>query len=240
MTSTQALEDAEVRRNNAQSDLVAARSRWPPPASSCAAPRCARPSTAWSASARSRPATRRRSARNCQGDRPAQHALRGPGLGRPHARAEARPGGELPRQRLSRRTSRQGAAHRRRGQRHDAAGGGRGGLRRPGPAPRWRACSPKGASRPAAQQALAARGGAVRAAKRRLSGAWTGGQLRKVPVSWASATRAAATGRCWRAGRRRPHPAQPGQHAGRRPAVEYATPAAARLRRRCRWPAPPK
>jgi membrane fusion protein (multidrug efflux system) len=64
MSSVQALDDAEVRRNNAQSDLVAARARESTARSSCSAPRCARPLTAWSASARSRPATRPRWARN--------------------------------------------------------------------------------------------------------------------------------------------------------------------------------
>jgi multidrug efflux pump subunit AcrA (membrane-fusion protein) len=47
MTSMQALEDAEVRRNNAQSDLVAARARWCRRARCSSAPRCAHRSTAW-------------------------------------------------------------------------------------------------------------------------------------------------------------------------------------------------
>ena len=64
MTSMQALEDAEVRRNNAQSELVAAKARVVSARQQLRAPRCARRSTAWSASARSRPATPRRSARS--------------------------------------------------------------------------------------------------------------------------------------------------------------------------------
>jgi len=64
MTSVQALDDAEVRRNNAQSDLVAARARESTASSSCSAPRCGHRLTAWSASARCRRATRRKWARN--------------------------------------------------------------------------------------------------------------------------------------------------------------------------------
>jgi multidrug efflux pump subunit AcrA (membrane-fusion protein) len=70
MTSMQALEDAEVRRNNAQSDLVAAKARV--------------------VSARQMlqgVVGRHRADRQGagQGDRPAQHALRRAGVGRPHA-----------------------------------------------------------------------------------------------------------------------------------------------------------
>ena len=64
MTSMQALEDTEVRRNNAQSDLVAARARAATARQQLAARRCARPSTGYSASARSRPATPRKWARS--------------------------------------------------------------------------------------------------------------------------------------------------------------------------------
>lgn len=64
MTSMQALEDAEVRRNNAQSDLVAAKARVVSRARCCIAPRCARRSTAWSASAACPRATPRRWARS--------------------------------------------------------------------------------------------------------------------------------------------------------------------------------
>jgi hypothetical protein len=101
MTSAQALDDAEVRRNNAQSDLVAARSREATAASSCAAPRCARPSTAWSASARPRRATRRRWARNwLKVIDPRSMRFEGLVSADRMQRTAARAGGELPRQRL--------------------------------------------------------------------------------------------------------------------------------------------
>lgn len=66
MTSQQGLEDAEMRRNSAQSEHLAAKARvWPAPRSSWPAPRCARRSTAWSARSGPRPATPLRSARSC-------------------------------------------------------------------------------------------------------------------------------------------------------------------------------
>ena len=117
MTSMQALEDAEVRRNTAQSELAAAEARVVLGAPAAAPHRGAR-------------AVRRRGQRPqglrrrhragrqgaAQGDRPAQHALRGPGLGRPHARAQGRPGASASASTAIRRPGvrRQGAARRRR------------------------------------------------------------------------------------------------------------------------------
>jgi membrane fusion protein (multidrug efflux system) len=66
MTSAQALDDAEVRRNSAQSEVSAADPRLVAGAPAVlAAPWCARRSTASSPTARSRPATPPPSARNC-------------------------------------------------------------------------------------------------------------------------------------------------------------------------------
>ena len=65
MASAQALDDAEIRRNTAQSDVEAARARVVPARQQLSAPKCARRSTASSATARCRPATPPRSARNC-------------------------------------------------------------------------------------------------------------------------------------------------------------------------------
>ena len=64
MTSVQALDDAEGRRNSAQSELVAARGRVVAAQQQLRVPRCARRSTAWRAIARLRSATRPRWARS--------------------------------------------------------------------------------------------------------------------------------------------------------------------------------
>jgi multidrug resistance efflux pump len=104
MTSTQALEDAEVRRNSTQSDWTASRARVV--AAAPAARAHAGASAVWRCRQRAQGVHRRHRADRQgagQGDRPAQHALRGLRLGRPPGRAEARPGGEFPHQRLRRR-----------------------------------------------------------------------------------------------------------------------------------------
>ena len=127
-------------------------------ASSCSAPRCARRSTAWSATARSRPATPPQVGKELlKVIDPTQHALRRPGLGRPHGRGEGRAGGAAS---ASTATANEEFAGRVRrvnpaANADHAPGGGAGGLRDAHRAAEaWPGCTPKAASRPQQPQAL--------------------------------------------------------------------------------------
>ena len=111
MTSAQALDDAEVRRNTAQSDVEAAKARVVAGAPAAAAHRGARAVRRRRQRAQGLGGRHRRDRQGAaQGDRPDQHALRGHGVGRPHGRRAGRADGAVPRERLRRRgLHRQGA-----------------------------------------------------------------------------------------------------------------------------------
>ncbi len=155
MASAQQLEDAEVRRNNAQSELEAAKTR-------VVLARQQLQRTEVRAPFDGVVSDRKVSAGDTaqvgkelrEGDRPGQHALRGPGFRRPHRRGEGRAERGLPRERLRRRrVHRQGEARESRRQRRPRARS-RCSWTSPGRSSRdSRACTPRAGSRPSRPRA---------------------------------------------------------------------------------------